>query len=104
MKTSEEKAVLLPHQKVANAAETAPIPSLSRSVALLFAIACGLAVANIYYAQPLLDALANEFGITHSSVGMVITITQICYALGLLLLVPLGDLLNRRRLITGQML
>lgn len=81
-----------------------PIPSLSRSVALLFAIACGLAVANIYYAQPLLDALANEFGITHSSVGMVITITQICYALGLLLLVPLGDLLNRRRLIAGQML
>ncbi|OMF51498.1 MULTISPECIES: MFS transporter [Paenibacillus] len=104
MKTSEEKAALLPHQTVANAAETAPIPSLSRSVALLFAIACGLAVANIYYAQPLLDALANEFGITHSSVGMVITITQICYALGLLLLVPLGDLLNRRRLITGQML
>lgn len=104
MKTSEEKAVLFPHQTVANATETAPIPSLSRSVALLFAIACGLAVANIYYAQPLLDALANEFGITHSSVGMVITITQICYALGLLLLVPLGDLLNRRRLIAGQML
>lgn len=98
------KSGTLPHQTVANATETAPIPSLSRSVALLFAIACGLAVANIYYAQPLLDALANEFGITHSSVGMVITITQICYALGLLLLVPLGDLLNRRRLIAGQML
>lgn len=98
------KSGTLPHQTVANATETAPIPSLSRSVALLFAIACGLVVANIYYAQPLLDALANEFGITHSSVGMVITITQICYALGLLLLVPLGDLLNRRRLIAGQML
>ncbi|WP_226000214.1 MFS transporter [Paenibacillus sp. BJ-4] len=78
--------------------------SMSSSVALLFAIACGLAVANIYYAQPLLDAIANEFGITPSSVGLVITVTQICYALGLLLLVPLGDLLNRRRLITGQML
>ncbi|MGQ3478843.1 MFS transporter [Paenibacillus sp. TY11] len=84
--------------------QSAPVRSMSRSVALLFAIACGLAVANIYYAQPLLDALAKEFGITHSSVGMVITVTQICYALGLLLLVPLGDLLNRRRLITGQML
>lgn len=104
MKTSEEKAILLPHQTVASTAEIAPIPVLSRSVALLFAIACGLAVANIYYAQPLLDALAHEFGITHSSVGIVITVTQICYALGLLLLVPLGDLLNRRRLITGQML
>ncbi|NIK25988.1 MFS transporter [Paenibacillus lupini] len=77
---------------------------MSRNVALLFAIACGLAVANIYYAQPLLDAIATEFGITHSSVGMVITITQVCYALGLLLLVPLGDLLNRRLLIAGQLL
>ncbi|OMF96892.1 MFS transporter [Paenibacillus sp. FSL R7-0337] len=78
--------------------------SMSRKVALLFAITCGLAVANIYYAQPLLDAISSEFGITHSSVGIVITVTQICYALGLLLLVPLGDLLNRRWLITGQML
>ncbi|MEK5490121.1 MFS transporter [Paenibacillus sp. FSL R7-0297] len=77
---------------------------MSRSVALLFAIACGLAVANIYYAQPLLDAISQEFGIIHSSVGLVITITQVCYALGLLLLVPLGDLLNRRWLIAGQML
>ncbi|HEY4430095.1 MAG TPA: MFS transporter [Paenibacillus sp.] len=77
---------------------------MSRRVALLFAIACGLAVANIYYAQPLLDAISSEFGITHSSVGVVITITQVCYALGLLLLVPLGDFLNRRWLITGQMI
>ncbi|TQR98736.1 MFS transporter [Paenibacillus ottowii] len=104
MKTSKEKALLLSNQAIANTAETAPVRVLSRSVALLFAIACGLAVANIYYAQPLLDALAHEFGITHSSVGFVITVTQICYALGLLLLVPLGDLLNRRRLITGQVL
>nr|WP_256019391.1 MFS transporter [Paenibacillus kribbensis] len=84
--------------------QAVPVHSMSRSVALLFAIACGLAVANVYYAQPLLDAMANEFGIAPSSVGVVITVTQICYALGLLLLVPLGDLLNRRRLITGQML
>ncbi|MGQ7890383.1 MFS transporter [Paenibacillus sp. WC2504] len=77
---------------------------MSRNVALLFAIACGLAVANIYYAQPLLDAISIAFGITHSSVGIVITITQVSYALGLLLLVPLGDLLNRRWLIAGQML
>ncbi|MCR8630433.1 MFS transporter [Paenibacillus radicis (ex Xue et al. 2023)] len=80
-------------------------PSLmSRYVAYLFAIACGLSVANIYYAQPLLDAISSEFGITHSSVGIIITITQVCYAMGLLLLVPLGDLVNRRRLIAGQML
>nr|WP_091167631.1 MFS transporter [Paenibacillus sp. 1_12] len=84
--------------------ESIPKSSMSRYMPLLFAIACGLAVANIYYAQPLLDALASEFGITHSSVGIVITITQICYALGLFLLVPLGDLMNRRWLIVGQML
>ncbi|WP_188996109.1 MFS transporter [Paenibacillus nasutitermitis] len=79
-------------------------PTLKRSMALMFAVSCGLAVANIYYAQPLLDALAYEFGIGHEYVGLVITITQICYALGLLLLVPLGDLLNRRRLIVVQLL
>lgn len=95
-----EKVVEQPHA----ASESAPVSPMSRSVALLFAIACGLAVANIYYAQPLLDAISQEFGITPSSVGLVITITQVCYALGLLLLVPLGDLLNRRWLIAGQML
>lgn len=86
------------------AAEPVSASLMTRKVALLFAITCGLAVANIYYAQPLLDAISSEFGITHSSVGIVITVTQICYAIGLLLLVPLGDLLGRRWLITGQML
>ncbi|CAH1055530.1 putative transporter [Paenibacillus pseudetheri] len=86
------------------ASEPVPVSIISRNVALLFSIACGIVVANIYYAQPLLDAISNEFGISHSFVGLVITITQIFYALGLLLLVPLGDLLNRRWLISGQML
>ncbi|WP_237163157.1 MFS transporter [Paenibacillus sp. BIHB 4019] len=81
-----------------------PIPVLSRKKALLFAFACGLAVANIYFAQPLLDAISGELGIAASSIGAVITVTQICYALGLLLLVPLGDLINRRTLIATQML
>ncbi|WP_238933664.1 MFS transporter [Brevibacillus choshinensis] len=77
---------------------------MSHAAALLFAIACGLSVASIYYAQPLLDAIAIEFGMAHASIGILITITQICYALGLFLLVPLGDMLNRRKLIFGQML
>jgi predicted MFS family arabinose efflux permease len=84
----------------AGSAETAPV--LSRTVALLFSVACGLAVANVYYAQPLLDTIADEFGIDHATVGLVVTVTQIGYGLGLLLVVPLGDLLNRRRLIVGQ--
>ncbi|KIL41361.1 transporter [Gordoniibacillus kamchatkensis] len=82
----------------------APDSSISRYLALLFAIPCGMAVANIYYAQPLLDALSSGFDIDRSAIGIVVTVTQICYALGLLLLVPLGDLLNRRKLIAGQML
>jgi predicted MFS family arabinose efflux permease len=79
-------------------------PTLPRAVALLFAVASGLAVANVYYAQPLLDTMADEFGISHATVGLVITVTQIGYGLGLLLVVPLGDILNRRRLIVGQSL
>jgi len=78
--------------------------SMPRAVIFLFATACGMSVANIYFAQPLLDQLSNEFNIDHSIIGVVITITQIFYGLGLLLLVPLGDLLNQRRLIIGQML
>ncbi|MBE5105979.1 MFS transporter [Bacillus thuringiensis] len=77
---------------------------MSRYITLLFSIACGMAVANIYFAHPLLDSLSNEFKINHSTIGVVITITQVCYALGLLLLVPLGDLLNTKRLIIVQML
>ncbi|WP_225446580.1 MFS transporter [Paenibacillus rhizovicinus] len=76
---------------------------MSRRLALLFAIACGLAVANVYYAQPLLDVISSEFDIGRSSAGILITITQVSYAIGLLLLVPLGDLMNRRWLIPGQM-
>lgn len=77
---------------------------MSHALALLFATACGMSVANIYFAQPLLDQLSNEFSINHSIIGVVITVTQIFYGVGLLLLVPLGDLLNQRRLIVGQML
>lgn len=53
--------------------------TMTRNMALLFSTASGMAVANIYFAQPLLDSLASEFGISYSSIGMVITITQLCY-------------------------
>ena len=70
----------------------------------LFATASGLSVANVYYAQPLLDALARDFGIGHAAVGGVVTATQIGCALALLLLVPLGDRVDRRRLMAAQLL
>lgn len=75
---------------------------LSPPMALLFALTCGLSVANIYFAQPLLDAMAQDLDIAPAAIGMVVTFTQIGYALGLILIVPLGDLRDRRRLIAGQ--
>ncbi|UQS17050.1 MFS transporter [Pseudomonas sp. HS6] len=78
--------------------------TLGSGVVLLFAIACGLAVGNVYYAQPLLDAMAEAFNLSPASIGIVITLTQVGYGVGLVLLVPLGDLLNRRRLIVTQTL
>ena len=70
----------------------------------LFALACGLSVANVYLAHPLLDAMARDLAIKPASVGVVVTVTQAGYALGLIFIVPLGDLTDRRRLIVGQML
>ncbi|MBV8046967.1 MAG: MFS transporter [Paludibacterium sp.] len=65
------------------------------------AAACGLAVASIYYAQPLLPAMAVEFHLDTAGAGGIVTVAQIGYALGLFLIVPLGDLLERRRLIAA---
>ncbi|UGA46269.1 MFS transporter [Bradyrhizobium quebecense] len=76
--------------------------ALSPAVVLLFAVACGLSVANIYFAQPLLDTMARDLAITPAVIGGIVTLTQIGYAFGLVLIVPLGDLWDRRRLIVGQ--
>lgn len=73
-------------------------------LAWLFAIASGSSVANVYYAQPLLDALARDFEIAQAAVGGVVTATQVGCAVSLLFLVPLGDLMDRRRLMTVQAL
>lgn len=77
---------------------------MPRGLLWLFAIASGLSVANVYYAQPLLDALARDFDIGQAAIGGVVTATQIGCALALLLLVPLGDRIDRRRLMTMQLL
>lgn len=74
-------------------------PELGRPIIALFAVACGLSVACVTFAEPLLDSIADEFGISHAAAGTVTTVTQLGYGLGLILLVPLGDLVDRRRLI-----
>lgn len=81
-----------------------PLPRMPRGVILLFAIASGASVANVYYAQPLLDILARDFNVSHAAIGGVVTATQIGCALALVFLVPLGDLVNRRRLMAMQLL
>lgn len=84
---------------------SAPLSAdMPRSMVWLFATASGLSVANVYYAQPLLDALANDFGISHAAVGGVVTATQIGCALALLLVVPLGDKVDRRGLMAIQLI
>lgn len=75
---------------------------LRSHIIVLFATACGLSVANIYFAHPLLDAIAHDLAITPAIIGIVVTATQVGYALGLIFIVPLGDLLDRRRLILIQ--
>ncbi len=76
---------------------------LSPRLVLLMAVACGAAVANLYYAQPLLSTIAHDFSTSDGTAGLLVTASQVGYAAGLMLLVPLGDLLERRRLITGTL-
>ncbi|MDA0638272.1 MFS transporter [Nonomuraea sp. MCN248] len=71
---------------------------LSSGLLLLMSAATGLAVAGNYFAQPLLDVLGRELGLSPSAAALMVTAAQAGYALGLILLVPLGDLVERRRL------
>lgn len=72
---------------------------LSRLQTVILAASAGLSVANIYYAQPLLDLIAGDLGISPAAVGLIVTLTQIGYGLGLIFIVPLGDIIDRRHLI-----
>ncbi|GLW17736.1 MFS transporter [Streptomyces sp. NBRC 13847] len=73
-------------------------PGLGRGTLLLMSVATGLSVAGNYFAQPLLNVIGHDLGLSTSTAALVVTVAQVGYALGLLLLVPLGDLLERRRL------
>lgn len=66
---------------------------------LLLATACGLIAANLYYAQPLIGLISADLGLAPAAAGLVVTMTQIGYGAGLLLIVPLGDLVENRRLV-----
>jgi predicted MFS family arabinose efflux permease len=68
-------------------------------ITTLLAVACGLIVANIYYAQPLAGPISHALGLPTAAAGLIVTMTQVGYGLGLLLIVPLGDLIETRTLV-----
>ena len=84
--------------ETAGVAEPAPI---SRGLVALMAFACGAAVANLYYIQPLLSVVARDLHVSDGSAGLLVTCAQIGYVAGLAFIVPIGDIVERRRLVSG---
>jgi predicted MFS family arabinose efflux permease len=76
-----------------------PQQIISPLMTFMFAAACGLVAANLYYGQPLAGPISSALGFSPAATGLIVTLTQIGYGLGLLLIVPLGDLLENRRLV-----
>lgn len=74
---------------------------ISSGMTLLLAAAAGIIVANLYYAQPLVGPIGAALGMPPGAAGLIVTLTQIGYCLGLLFIVPLGDLFENRRLIVS---
>jgi MFS family permease len=76
-----------------------PIPELRKIQVLIMATAAGVFAANLYYNQPILAQMATSFGATENAIGKVPVLTQAGYGVGLFFLAPLGDMIERRRLI-----
>lgn len=72
--------------------------TMTKGLATLFAFCCGAIVANLYYAQPIIGLIAPDIGLSSTLASFIVSLTQIGYAIGLFFLVPLGDLLENRRL------
>lgn len=75
-------------------------PAMTSRLMFILAAACGLIVANLYYAQPLVGPISQSAGISPAASGLIVTMTQIGYVIGLLFIVPLSDLLENRRLVS----
>ena len=78
--------------------------NISKWLTLLLAAACGIIVANLYYAQPLVGVISSSIGLSANSSGLIVTLTQIGYVVGLLFIVPLGDIVDNRRLVVTSLL
>lgn len=75
-------------------------PTLTRGLLTFMAVGSGLSVASLYYVQPLLELLAREYGLSETRAGFLVTVAQLGYLTGLIAVVPLGDHLERRKLLT----
>ena len=75
-----------------------------RLITVVLAFACGATVANLYYAQPLLNDISSTFRVSQGNAALVVTLTQFGYALGIVALMPLGDLLENRALASRTLL
>ena len=95
MSSIQPAQAIASHPAVASTA----LPALSPSLVLLLATGAGLAVAALYYSQPMLGVLGADIGASTRAVGFIPTLTQLGYALGILLLAPLGDRFDRRKII-----
>lgn len=80
-------------------APAVPQTAVPARLTLLLAFACGLIAANLYYAQPLAGPIGAALGLSASATGLIVTLTQIGYGCGLMFIVPLGDLVEARRLV-----
>lgn len=86
------------HTTATHSPDNSSTPIMTSRLILLLACTCGLVAANIYYAQPLIGPISSHLGISEQAAGLIVTLTQLGYGLGLLLVVPLGDLFENRRL------
>jgi predicted MFS family arabinose efflux permease len=79
--------------------DAASYEALGAAQIWVFAVACGLTVANIFYSQPLIGLIGPALGLPAARIGLIVTLTQVGYGIGLLFLVPLSDVLENRRLV-----
>ncbi|MCX7355328.1 MAG: MFS transporter [Alphaproteobacteria bacterium] len=79
-------------------------PGITRGLTLAFAVACGVTVGNLYYAQPLIGPISASLGFDLAAAGLIVTLFQLGYVAGLILLVPLGDLVENRALVVRTLI
>ncbi|TQR96604.1 MFS transporter [Paenibacillus ottowii] len=87
-----------------HSASTPTEKSVSLALIFILAAACGIIAANLYYAQPLIGSIGSSIGLSSEVAALIVTLTQVGYGIGLLFIVPLGDILENRKLILALLL